>query len=267
MGRVHIDFLRGLARQARYALWRLDSYRFRGDTFTCPICRGSFRTMKPFVGSCSLRGVETDHYTENAICPRCHSVARQRFVVEYLRQKTDLLTRRRRILHFAPEISIYNLLRRSQADYVAADIEVSRFAGPVVYADATNIPFPDASFDAIICIHVLEHIVDDRKAIAEFFRVLKPGGQAIVAVPTYGDVTYEDPDLDAAGRERQYGAAGHVRLNGIDFADKLTSAGFAVKTLSMDDVPGNWVDRRVRSPHTESDRYLFVCAKPLARAD
>lgn len=249
-------------RQARFFLWRLDSYRFLGSKFSCPICRCSFRKMKPLEGIWNIRGIPTDHHTENAICPRCHSVPRQRFVVEYIRQKTDLLTRRQRVLHFAPEISIYNLLRHADLDYVPADIDFSRFAGPMVYADATDIPFPTASFDAIICIHVLEHIVEDQKAMAEFFRVLKPGGQAIVAVPTYGDKTFEDRGLDYAARELQYGTGEHVRMNGLDFADRLRSVGFAVQLVSMADIGGSWIDRSVKSPHMDSDQYIFCCTKP-----
>jgi SAM-dependent methyltransferase len=249
-------------RQARFFLWRLDSYRFLGSTFSCPICQGTFHRMKPLDGIWNIRGVPTDHHTENAICPRCHSVPRQRFVVEYLRQKTDLLTRRQRVLHFAPEISIYNLLRHTDVDYVAVDIDFSRFAGPLVYADATDIPFPTASFHAIICIHVLEHIVEDKKAMVEFFRVLKPGGHAIIAVPTYGDKTFEDSALDYAGRELQYGTGEHVRMNGLDFADRLGSIGFAVQVVSMADVGGNWVDRTAKSPHLDSDQYIFCCTKP-----
>ncbi len=255
------DVVRTFARQARYALWHLDSYRFAGSEFSCPICNGSFKRMKPLTGSCTIRGVITDLYTKNAICPRCHSVARQRFVVAYLRQHTDLLIEKRRVLHFAPELSIYNLMRYSSADYVPVDIDSSRFAGDITYADATDIPFPDNSFDAIICIHVLEHVVNDHKAMTEFFRVLRPGGMAIVAVPTYGPETWEDPSLDDAGRELQYGAREHVRLNGLDFGERLIATGFDVQVLSIDNVAGNWVDRTVRSPHTESDRYLFICRK------
>ena len=252
--------LRSLARQARFQFWKLDSLRFAGSAFSCPICGGKFGEMKPFVGSWSLRGVITDHYTPNAICPRCHSDIRQRFVVEYLRQKSDLLTMPHRVLHFAPEISIYNLFRQSGADYVAADIDPSQFVG-AVFADITDIPFPAEDFDATICIHVLEHIADDQRAIGELHRILKPGGQALIAVPTYGDKTYEDPNLDYDGRVIQYGIGDHLRMNGLDFSDKLRDAGFLVDVVSIDDVEGDFFDRSVRSPHTESDRYLFHCVK------
>ena len=216
--------------------------------------------MKPLVGSCSIRGVETDHYTENANCPRCHSVIRQRFVMEFIRQRTDLITRRQRVLHFAPEIGLYSQLKSLDLDYVPADLDPNRFV-EAVYVDATDIPF-GAEFDHVISIHVLEHIVEDKKAIAEIYRVTKPGGHALLAVPIYGDTTFEVPGLDFSGREKQYGAGDHVRLNGLDFADKLKTAGFEVDIVSYHDLPGNFVDRSVSSPHTQSDEYLFYCTKP-----
>lgn len=251
--------LKSYARLARYYVWKLDSLRYRGSRFHCTICSGNFRKMKPFVGSCSLRGVETDHFTENAICPRCHSHIRQRFIMQFMRQQTDLLTRRQRVLHFAPEISLYQQLKAADLDYVPADIDPTQFVD-AVFADIMNIPFGE-EFDHVISIHVLEHIDDDRKAIGEIFRVLKPGGHALLAVPTYGETTFEIPGLDYEGRHKQYGTGDHLRLNGLDIADKLREAGFTVQIVSYDDLPGNFVDRAASSPHTESDKYLFYCAK------
>lgn len=51
---------------------------------------------------------------------------------------------------------------------------------------ATSLPFPDASFDAITCIQVLEHLTEDEVAAAvnEFARVLRPGGKLVVSVPS-----------------------------------------------------------------------------------
>src|SRR6266436_378656 len=60
--------------------------------------------------------------------------------------------------------------------------------------DLTKIPFPNSTFNAIICNHVLEHIPNDRAAMAELFRVLKPNGWAILQVPISLCLaaTYED---------------------------------------------------------------------------
>jgi 2-polyprenyl-3-methyl-5-hydroxy-6-metoxy-1,4-benzoquinol methylase len=62
-------------------------------------------------------------------------------------------------------------------DYLTADL-VSKRA--MVKMDITDIGFPEASFDVIICNHVLEHVLDDAKAMSELYRTLKPGGWAIL---------------------------------------------------------------------------------------
>ena len=54
-----------------------------------------------------------------------------------------------------------------------------------VNGDGTRLPFPDDTFDRIICSEVMEHIPDDRAAAAELARVLKPGGIIAVTVPTW----------------------------------------------------------------------------------
>lgn len=52
-------------------------------------------------------------------------------------------------------------------------------------ASALQLPFPDHTFDKIICSEVLEHIPDYQQAIAEIYRVLKPQGLLAVSVPRY----------------------------------------------------------------------------------
>ena len=54
-----------------------------------------------------------------------------------------------------------------------------------VRADAHRLPFPDGAFDVVILSEVLEHIPDDRSAIAEANRVLRPGGTLAVSVPRW----------------------------------------------------------------------------------
>jgi SAM-dependent methyltransferase len=54
-----------------------------------------------------------------------------------------------------------------------------------VNGDGTRLPFPDDTFDHIICSEVMEHIPDDAAAASELARVLKPGGTIAVTVPTW----------------------------------------------------------------------------------
>ena len=96
----------------------------------------------------------------------------------------------------------------------------------------TKIPFSDDYFDAIICNHVLEHVVDDSKAMTELFRVLKPGGWAILQVPISMvlEETYEDFSIvDPQHREQAFGQADHVRIYAKDYETRLALAGFKVR--------------------------------------
>jgi SAM-dependent methyltransferase len=54
-----------------------------------------------------------------------------------------------------------------------------------VECPATELPFADASFNSILCTEVLEHVPEPQKALREFYRVLQPGGRALVSVPMW----------------------------------------------------------------------------------
>ncbi|MFA6215757.1 MAG: class I SAM-dependent methyltransferase [Patescibacteria group bacterium] len=54
---------------------------------------------------------------------------------------------------------------------------------PDILGDIRNMPLSDSSIDAVICRAVLEHVDDPFKAVAEIYRVLKPGGRCLVSLP------------------------------------------------------------------------------------
>lgn len=55
-----------------------------------------------------------------------------------------------------------------------------------ILANGHSLPFPDGSFDKVICAEVLEHIHDYESVLGEIHRVLKPGGTLAVSVPRFG---------------------------------------------------------------------------------
>lgn len=66
--------------------------------------------------------------------------------------------------------------------------------GPVFRCTAAeNLPFPDESFDKIVCLDVFEHVDDEKKVVSEIFRVLKPGGTLVLSVP-HDFLNFLDPD-------------------------------------------------------------------------
>lgn len=133
-----------------------------------------------------------------------------------------------RLLHVAPEPAL--AARFSETfDYVSADLDGRR---AMFAMDITDLRLPDALFDAVVCNHVLEHVPDDARALAELFRILKPGGWASLQVPIRGESTDEDPLLtNPVARFERFGQADHVRFYGADFAERLRRAGFDVDWL------------------------------------
>jgi SAM-dependent methyltransferase len=89
--------------------------------------------------------------------------------------------------------------------------------------------FAERSFDALICSHVLEHVPDDRAAMKECRRLLRPGGWLVIQIPMHPLPTDEDPSLvDPVIRQQRFGQDDHVRMYGPDVVQRLQDAGFHV---------------------------------------
>lgn len=132
--------------------------------------------------------------------------------------------------------------------------------------DVTDIQYEDGSFDVIYCSHVLEHVPDDRKAMAEFHRVLKPDGWAILLVPITASKTIEDPSVTAPeDRLRLFGQEDHVRKYGPDYIDRLINAGFAVKEIAATDFLSERGIRRMEV-QTHVAGNIFLCTKQSTRS-
>lgn len=216
----------------------------------CPVCGRSSRRFRAFGGPPAR---------EEAQCVHCHSLERHRFVWLYFQSQTDLFDRReKRVLHVAPETALEPLLRaRLGTSYLTADIADPHVA---VKMDITDIQYPDDSFDVIYCSHVLEHIPEDRKAMRELLRVLKPEGWAVLLVPIVGDTTYEDPSItDPAERLKAFGLEDHVRQYGRDYVERLREAGFTVRVIEAADL----YDRRqvVRMGIGGAVGEIYYCTK------
>lgn len=195
----------------------------RGNKFTDPIDGKSFRKFLPY-------GYENPR--ENVLSPSTLSLERHRLLWLYLQNETRFFTDPIKLLHFAPEQAFYHRFRNlKNLTYTTTDLN-SPLAD--VKADICNLPFDEASFDVILCNHVLEHIPDDTKAMQELYRVLKPGGWGVFQIPQdlNRDVTFEDDTItDKRERARIFGQYDHVRIYGRDYFDKLRTIGFTVEEV------------------------------------
>jgi SAM-dependent methyltransferase len=166
----------------------------------------------------------------DARCPRCGSAERYRLLALWLDSHGGFL-RDARVLHFAPEAGLTTMLKTRIGRYETADIVPGR-ADRVLNIEA--IAAPDASYDCVVCSHVLEH-VDDAKALREIYRVLKPGRVALIMLPLIEGwaTTYENPDVvTPEDRKRHYGQSDHVRYYGADVRDRIRRAGFALEEFT-----------------------------------
>lgn len=215
---------------------------YKGKGRVCPICCAEYKRFLPY-GYVVVR--------PDALCPRCLSLERHRLLWLWLTRETDLTDRRPRLLHIAPEVCLMRKLKDIYSSdpqkYVTADLE-SPLAD--LHFDILQIPLPDASFDAVICNHLLEHVADDRAALRELHRILRPGGWGVVLSPIdYNRAeTFEDDTItDPAERTRIFGQYDHRRIFGRDYAERLRSVGFEAVEI----------DYAARFTQDERQKYAF----------
>lgn len=219
---------------------------YAGKQHYCPLCASHIRKFLAL------------HRPYHKWCPVCRSLQRPRLGWLFLNSPAVGISRHPlALLHIAPEPALAShLMTMSNVDYLSADLFDPK---AMVKMDITQIDYPDRSFDLIYCSHVLEHVSDDRKAMSEFWRVLKPGGKAIILVPILGQVTFEDASItDPVERERVFGQHDHVRSYGLDFVQRLELAGFQVIPIKPQDLASQDEIERLGLP---TDETIFFCIR------
>ncbi len=228
----------------------------RGDEVECPCCGGTFRRFRAMNGR------------PNARCPACDALERHRVLWLYLRDRTDILVRPQRLLHFAAEPGFEARLRAvSGLDYLSADLEPKNSFQQRI--DITAMPYDDASWDAVMANHVFVEVPDDLGAMREVFRVLKPGGRLIAMV----NIDHSSPVTIPAERGRvghvpkgsQQRVGRNLRRYGEDYPDRLREAGFEVDFVPyVSELPAETVARHALAERggktTGND--IYVGTKP-----
>lgn len=227
---------------------RAATARHRGRAVRCPLCANSFTRFKD------------DWNRPRALCWRCGSHERHRAQWLLFERRPQLLRDARSLLHFSPEWCLRERLAQQRGlRYVTTDLDPAQDVD--LRLDITALDLPDGAFDAVLCSHVLEHVLDDAGAMSELRRVTAPQGWCLVMVPLalQRDATYEDASITSEqDRRREFLQADHVRLYAPDIAGRLRAAGFAVEVVDLHGELGP--DEAARHGLLESD-LIFLCRR------
>jgi len=218
---------------------------FWGTKYKCPFCGYSSRLLKesgqeiPILKTKQVVGGGK----RRSVCYKCESSDRERLIYIYLENTLKIFNTKERIniLHIAPEKNLSNKIAQySHFNYICGDKSPEEYFPTlnVQNIDILHIPYSDNYYDIIICNHVLEHIPEDVKAIKELYRVLKPGGTAILQAPISinSENTYEDFSIIAPkAREAAFGQFDHVRIYGKDYQSRLEKGGFVINQINVSD--------------------------------
>lgn len=221
-----ISYSRVLRALAYRFLWPHSHY--------CSLCNRAIYRFLPYRhGSASIPplmhavgaiGSDIDHFE----CPWCGCHDRERHLFLYMTAFGMLPDMSgKNVLHFAPEKRLSQRIHAAGSTrYVKCDLFPQ--ASDVVRVNMLDIQFKDDTFDLLIANHVMEHVADDQRALAEIARVLKPGGDAILQNPFSSKLhhTWSDSGIDSdEARLQAYGQEDHVRLYGLDIFERFEQTG------------------------------------------
>jgi SAM-dependent methyltransferase len=222
--------------------------------YRCPVCNSRVREFQPL----------GEYYAENAkrygfpfkieeaetcnhlgyLCPSCQASDRDRLYALYLQDYLAGVKANNAIsiVDFAPSAPLSDFIRkqiarsRKNISYRTTDAFAEGVDDKV---DITALKvYRDNQFDFFICSHVLEHVLDDRKALRELYRILKSGGRGILMVPiilTIDEIDEDPTVVDEGERWRRFGQNDHVRLySKKGFVERVKEAGFVIYQYDRD---------------------------------
>ena len=249
-----MQFLKPVEVRLRQLRNRMAPWRYRGREVHCPVCETDFSRFLP-AGT-------GERYREHAICPRCRARERDRLAWLFLQSNPQLFAgqQRFRMLHVAPEPRLGTFFRhRAGCGYHSADL-MRRDVD--LRMDVSALPIAAASLDAIYCSHVLQDVPDDRRALAEFYRALRPGGWAIVNIPLHADYTRENPRPDNVRRRYDRRPDEHLRHYGHDYLQRLQDVGFKATVTRPEELESDIGQRRRLGIDGARTGYVHCAIKP-----
>ena len=231
----------------------------KGEVY-CPCCNKYFKQFRDerfYADEKRFNPATFSGSRQDVICDFCRSAPRQRIIAAWADKRVEQL-KGSKILYFAPELSMMLWFRRKGIRVRTADLFEKRAD---LKLDITALDLPSESEDVIFCNHVLEHVSDHLKALAEFRRVLKKGGMLIISFPIdeSSDQMREDKNATEEDRLRLFGQHDHFRMFGNDSEKMLENAGFEVSLIDISGMPDDIVP--VNGPSDYDTNKVFCCIK------
>ena len=233
----------------------------RRERYRCPCCGtvapfrdGGFRSDPSRYAS-----ERYENQRQDVLCPACFSMPRHRILAHWCAENLRLM-QESEILYFAREPCMAYWMRKNGVSCVTADL----YQHADLQIDIERTGLPDGSYDLIFCNHVLEHVSDFRRALAELYRILRPAGTLVLSFPTDPRVDAVDeapPGITPEERLRRFGQHDHNRVFGPGAVRFLKDAGFEVTTFTGDECPADILP--VVGPADYDDNVLYVCRKPF----
>ena len=185
-------FLKGL----RAPIFKLININSK-HKYICPICN----YKGPFMDK---------NNRHHAKCPKCGELERARMAMLVINEiYDDHKASQTDVLHISPENFLRKIFKKKYKSYISSDL----YRKDVDHQfDIEEIPYPDNSFDLVFASHVLEYVKNDKKAINEIKRVLRPGGLAFLPVPMLHDKTIDFEERPPNKRI--------IRETGVDYFDR-----------------------------------------------
>lgn len=192
---------------------RVRNRLFPSHAVVCPVCRWSGSKF----GYSSAASVNAFH--ANDICLGCGANRRTRRMLEVVTDVFDLNRTAVVVDVGAASATRKFFHHREQAQYLTVDL----YKESDIRSSITDIDLGEGTADVVMCCHVLEHIIEDQRGIAELHRILKPKGLAILMVPQKAGLaqTQRIPDVTLDG-------FGHVWDYGDDFPKRVEEVGFVL---------------------------------------
>lgn len=222
---------------------------YLGNNVKCPICEKHYKKFMPY-GNQGLK---------NRMCPNCLSLERHRLIWLYLKNHSDFFTKEYNFLHFAPEQPFFKRFKnKKNLHYTTADL-----FSPIaeLKLDIMDTKLPNNTYDIVFANHVLEHVDNDIEAMKEIFRILRINGWAILQVPININSTTTDEDasvIDAKEREKRFGQYDHLRFHGLDYPERLKSAGFYVENFSVKE---NFSEEEINIMRLDLNEIIYIAKK------